>query len=527
MLLSHFFDQGWNLDPEAVAYRHGEIDWTFEEAGSLSCRIANALHRDGFEPETKVAVLSPNDPAAWLCVIAAWRAGGTWVPLNPMSPVGDSIGFIEQFDCEVLFYHPSLSTAVDEIHAEAGDRLRFIRLDGGEGDEAAAEARPYAIPLAEWLGDAPATRPAIDVSPDTVAMISPTGGTTGRPKGVMNTHRSFGTCIAQLMLVMQYRADESVVNLAAAPMTHSAGVLTLPASARGGTVVVLKRPDPVALLESIERNAVTDLFLPPTVIYRLLKTPGLAGYDLASLRYFLYGSAPMSTERLRECLEVFGPVMTESFGQTEAPGSISFLRPEEHFANGEVADDARLLSCGRPSPLVQVEIRDEQGTAVTAGERGEICVRGDLVMKGYYRNPEATAEAVRDGWLHTGDIGFLDAQGFLTLTDRKKDMIISGGFNVYPAEVEQVIWSHPAVQDCAVIGVPDANWGEAVTAVVELNEGADLDVAGLIEWCRGKLGPVRTPKRVDITERLPRSVNGKVLKKDLRELYWTDRTRQI
>ncbi|WP_406447956.1 AMP-binding protein [Streptomyces sp. NBC_00876] len=524
MLLSHFFDQGWNLDPEAVAYRHGEIDWTFEEAGTLSCRIANALHRDGLELETKVAVLSPNDPAAWLCVVAAWRVGGTWVPLNPMSPVSESIGFIKQFDCDVLFYHPSLSAAVDEIQAEVGDSVRFIRL---EGDQAAAEARRYATPLAEWLGDAPATRPAVDVPLDTVAMISPTGGTTGRPKGVMNTHRSFGTCIAQLMLVMQYRADEPVVNLAAAPMTHSAGMLTLPASARGGSVVVLKRPDPVTLLESVERYAVTDLFLPPTVIYRLLQQPGLAGYDLTSLRYFLYGAAPMSTEKLRECLETFGPVMLETFGQTEAPGSISFLRPEEHFVGGEVAGDARLLSCGRPSPLIRVEIRDEQGTAVNTGERGEICVRGDLVMKGYYDNPEATAEAVRDGWLYTGDIGFLDAQGYLTLTDRKKDMIVSGGFNVYPAEVEQVIWSHPAVQDCAVIGVPDETWGEAVTAVVELNEGAHIDVAELIDLCRTKLGPVRTPKRVDLVERLPRSVNGKVLKKDLRELYWTDRTRRI
>lgn len=525
MALSDFFDQGWSVDPAAIAYRHGDVDWTFEEAGSLSCRVANALLRDGMKPETKIGVLSPNDPAAWLCVIAAWRAGGTWVPLNPNSPITDSIGFVNQFDCEILFYHPALAAAVDEIHAAVGDRIQYIRLEG-EAD-AAECVRDYARALTDWLGDSPSTHPRVDVPQDSVAMISPTGGTTGAPKGVMNTHRSFSMCVAQLMLAMHYRADEKVVNLAAAPMTHSAGMLTLPATARGGAVVVLKRPDPETLLESIDRYNVTDLFLPPTVIYRLIEHPDLANYDLTSLRYFLFGSAPMSAEKLRKCLKVLGPVMIECFGQTEAPGSISFLRPEQHFVDGEIADDARLLSCGRPSPLIRVEIRDDEDNALPSGERGEICVRGDLVMKGYYNNPEATADTIRDGWLHTGDIGYLDNEGFLTVTDRKKDMIISGGFNVFPAEVEQVIWSHPAVQDCAVIGIPDPEWGEAVTAVVELNEGAEVGADELITLCRNKLGGVRSPKRIDFVERLPRSVNGKVLKKDLRELYWADQARRV
>ncbi|WP_033292698.1 AMP-binding protein [Amycolatopsis jejuensis] len=523
MPLSDFFDQGFAMNPAAVAFRHGDVEWTYEAAYAFSCRVTNALLRDGLELETKVAVLAPNDPAAWMCVVAAWRAGGTWVPLNPVSPVAESIGLLGQFDCEVLFYHSSLSAVAEEIHASAGDRLRMICLDA----DVDAGVPSYAAGMAEWLGDVAAAAPGNDVPQDAVAVISPTGGTTGKPKGVMNTHRSYGICIAQLLMVLQYRADEHVVNLAAAPMTHSAGVLTLPATARGGTVVVLKRPETVALLEAIDRHSVTDLFLPPTVIYRLIEHPDLAGYDLSSLRYFLYGSAPMSAEKLRRSLELFGPVMIEVFGQTEAPGSISFLRPEEHFAGDAIAGDARLLSCGRPSPLVKVEIRDNDDRVLPVGERGEICVRGDLVMKGYYGNPEATAEAIRDGWLHTGDIGFLDEQGYLTLTDRKKDLIISGGFNVFPAEVEQVIWAHPAVQDCAVIGVPDERWGEAVTAVVELNEGAELDVEELLELCRARLGPVRTPKQVFITDRLPRSVNGKVLKKDLRESHWTDQTRRI
>jgi acyl-CoA synthetase (AMP-forming)/AMP-acid ligase II len=224
---------------------------------------------------------------------------------------------------------------------------------------------------------------------------------------------------------------------------------------------------------------------------------------------------------------VFGPVLFQGYGQTEAPSAIAFMRPEEHLRDGHIAEDARLCAAGRPAPMVHVEILDDQGTVVEPGEFGEICVRGDLVMRGYYKDPAKTAETIVDGWLHTGDVGFIDGEGFLHITDRKKDMIISGGFNVYPSEVEQVVWSHPAVQDCAVIGVPDADWGEAVTAVVELNRGADLSEADLIGFCRERLGGIRTPKKAVFVAELPRSPNGKVLKKDVREPFWRGHQRSI
>jgi acyl-CoA synthetase (AMP-forming)/AMP-acid ligase II len=219
--------------------------------------------------------------------------------------------------------------------------------------------------------------------------------------------------------------------------------------------------------------------------------------------------------------------MMGGYGQTEAPGTISFLRPEEHFVDGRLAADERLSSVGRPSPLVRVEILDADRRPLAQGETGEICVRGDLVMKGYYNEPEKTAETIIDGWLHTGDVGHLDAEGYLHITDRKKDMIISGGFNVYPSEVEQVIWAHPAVQDCAVIGVPDDKWGEAVKAVVELNAGQTVAAEELIALCKSKLGSVKAPKSIDFVAALPRSAAGKVLKKDLRQTYWAGRDRKI
>jgi len=220
-------------------------------------------------------------------------------------------------------------------------------------------------------------------------------------------------------------------------------------------------------------------------------------------------------------------VMMGGYGQTECPASIAFLPPDEHFVDGRIAPDERLSSVGRPSPLIRVEILSDDNDILALGETGEICVRGDLVMKGYYKAPDKTAEAIVDGWLHTGDIGHIDAEGYLHITDRKKDMIISGGFNVYPSEVEQVIWSHPAVRDCAVIGVPDAGWGEAVKAVVELNSGQIVTADELTALCKERLGSVKTPKTINFVTELPRSPVGKVLKKDLREPYWRDANRRI
>ncbi|MFC8435559.1 AMP-binding protein [Streptomyces sp. NPDC057253] len=517
MTITDFFDRGWRAAPEAVAFIAGERTFTYREIGELSCRVANALLDSNLPSDTKGAVLAANDPIAWACVLGMWRAGLAWVPVNPANPPEEIRRLLKGFDCEILFCHEQFLPVVEEMRPDLDGLRSVVSLGSGAG----------AVALDDFLKDASSDLPDHHPAPDAVAGIMPTGGTTGAPKGVMNTHRGLGVSAVHQMLAAPYRADEPIVNLVAAPMTHTAGTLTLPCTARGGTVVVMTRPDPLQLLDLIERHRVTELFLPPTVIYRLLEIPGIEGRDFSSLKYLMYGSAPMSTEKLRRAIEVFGPVLFQGYGQTEAPSGIAFLRPEEHFRDGEIADDLRLSAAGRPAPLVRVEVLDDEGRSLPPGATGEICVRGDLVMKGYYKDPAKTAEAVVDGWLHTGDIGFLDHEGFLHITDRKKDMIISGGFNVYPSEVEQVIWRHPAVQDCAVIGVPHADWGEAVTAVVELNAGEELTEAELIAYCRPTLGGIRTPKRVVFTAELPRSANGKVLKKDVRRPFWDDQQRKI
>ncbi|SPS02398.1 class I adenylate-forming enzyme family protein [Cupriavidus taiwanensis] len=518
MAIIDFFDRGWQIDPNAAAYVMDEQVFTFEEVGTLSCRIANALLAAGMGRGKIGAVLGANHPTAWTCTLGLWRAGMAWMPVNPRGSTEENQQLLDGFDCEVLFFQKAFAPVVEAMRPKLPKVRLYVCIE---------EAAPGASGLPDWTAAQPANRPEVSYEPDDTIAVMPTGGTTGLPKGVMNTHRSFQAFCAQFMIACSYRADEKIVNLAAAPMTHTAGVLSLPCTARGGTVVVLTKPDPAALVEAIEKHRVSEFFLPPTVIYRLLDMPGIGEHDYSSLKYFICGAAPMSAEKLRRAMAVFGPVMMEAYGQTEAPGSIAIKRPEENFSGGEIADEARLLSCGRPGPLVRVVIMNARNEPLATGETGEICVRGDLVMKGYYKAPEKTAEAIIDGWLHTGDIGHIDADGYLRITDRKKDMVITGGFNVYPSEVEQVIWTHPAVQDCAVIGVPDATWGEAVKAVVELNPGMDVSGEELIALCKERLGSVKAPKSVDFVATLPRSPNGKVLKKDLRTPYWTAQNRSI
>jgi acyl-CoA synthetase (AMP-forming)/AMP-acid ligase II len=354
-----------------------------------------------------------------------------------------------------------------------------------------------------------------------VTLIS-TGGSTGRPKGVMRVSANW------LTLIVNYRlklfAGSQPVNLVAAPLSHVAGEVAQAVFAEGGVNVILSKPNPDLILEAIDRHKITSLFVPPTLLYMMLARNVPGKFDFGSLRHLMYGAAPISLEKLREAWSVFGPVMTQLYGLMEATSTVSIMGPDEH---ADALESSRFGSIGRGSPLVMIDIQDEDGRFVAAGERGEVVCRGTNLCGGYEGNAEATAAAFRDGWFRSGDIGVKDEQGYVHLVDRSKDIIISGGFNVYPGEVEQVLWTHPAIQDCAVIGIPDEKWGEAVTAVVELKPGAKVGESELIELCKDRLGSVRTPKSVAIWETLPRSNVGKVLKKDIRAHYWNASGRTI
>jgi fatty-acyl-CoA synthase len=507
--LTDYLDKGASLGPEAPCLTMGDSRrLTYGDVQRLSFLIARALDRSGVRPGEKVAILSANDPVAVACVFGISRAGAVWCPVNPRNQAAENRELLDFFDCTCLIFQASFAPLVEKIRPDLPKLTTLICLDG-----APPEVPAQATPFERWL-DGLADSPWQAEPADDIVMLVGTGGTTGRPKGVMLTGHNIETMSA--LTLMSYPFAPRPRYLALAPLTHAAGVLCFPIMTLGGEIVIMPKPDLPEFLALIERHGITHTFLPPTLIYMLLDHPGLASTDLSSLRCLWYGAAPMSVSRLEEALARIGPVMGQLFGQSEAPMMISTLAPADHFLPDGSLARSRLPSAGRPTPLTRVEIMDDDGRLLGPGQRGEIVVRGPLVMAGYYKDPAASAEAARYGWHHTGDLGYLDEGNYLFIVDRAKDMIITGGFNVYSAEVEQVISAHPAVQDCAVIGLPDEKWGERVTAVVQPRPGQAVTPDEIRTFVKARLGSVKTPKQVELWADLPRSKVGKVLKAEIK-----------
>jgi len=503
MRLIDYLDKGASLGSDAPCLTMDGRDLSYAEVQGLSYRIAKGLARSGVEAGEKVAILSGNDPIAFSCVFGISRAGAVWCPINPRNEAAENRFILEEFECSLLLFHSDFAAMIEKVRHELSKLRALVCLD--------AEL-PFASSFASWLAgidDAPYQREPVD----DLVMLPGTGGTTGKPKGVMLSGRNIEAMTA--LTLMGYPFKGRPAYLALAPLTHAAGVLCFPIMTLGGRIVIMHHPDIGEFLDLIARYRITHTFLPPTVIYMLLDHPKLDATRRDSLQCFWYGAAPISAARLTEALTRIGP-MAQLFGQTEAPMMISMMAPDEHYrADGSIATE-RLASAGRVGPLVQVGIMDADGRLLPTGERGEIVVRGSLVMDGYYRNPEATAEASRHGWHHTGDIGYLDGDNFLYIVDRAKDMIITGGFNVYSIEVENALRAHETVQDCAVIGLPDDKWGERIVAVLQPRKGSRVDPEAIAAFVKQRIGSVKTPKQIEVWDDLPRSKVGKVLKPEIR-----------
>jgi fatty-acyl-CoA synthase len=504
MWLTDYLDKGASLGADAACLTMGPLSLSYGEVQRLSYRVARALDRSGIRPGDKVAILSGNDPVAFACVFGISRAGAVWCPVNPRNEAAENRELLDLFDCTCLIYQKAFAPLVAKILPQLPKLTMLVCLDG---------TSPSAMSYERWLTGLPDEPWQAAPADDTVMLVG-TGGTTGRPKGVMLTGHNIETMSA--LTLMSYPFGPRPRYLALAPLTHAAGVLCFPIMTLGGEIVIMPSPDLGAFLALVAERQITHTFLPPTLIYMLLDHPDLISTDLTSLRCLWYGAAPMSTARLEEALGKIGPVLGQLFGQSEAPMMISTMAPSEHFYSDGTLARSRLASAGRPTPLTLVAIMDPGGRLVGAGERGEIVVRGPLVMAGYYKDVAATADASRFGWHHTGDIGYLDEDGYLFIVDRAKDMIITGGFNVYSAEVEQVLLAHPAVQDCAVIGLPDEKWGERVVAVLQPRPGLEVGPDEVRAFVKERLGSVKAPKQVEVWADLPRSKVGKVLKADIR-----------
>jgi fatty-acyl-CoA synthase len=434
-------------------------------------------------------------------------------PLHPLGSLEDQAYVLRDAGIETLVFDPAFAERAAALRDRVPGLTRLLSLgpcDAGEDLTAlAAACQPQ-----------PLVAPAVD--PEAISALAYTGGTTGVPKGVMNTYRG-SAAMAQIMLT-EWQWPAELRHLICTPLSHAGAAFVVPVLVRGGTIVVLPKFDAGQVLAAIERYRITSLFLVPSMIYALLDHPAFGATDLSSLQTVFYGASPMSPARLQEAIRKIGPVFFQFYGQTEAAQTVCVMRKEDH----DVDDLARLATCGRPVPWLHVALLDDEGNVVPRGEPGEICVRGPLVMNGYWNKPEQTAEAFRHGWLHTGDVAREDRDGFFTIVDRKKDMIVSGGFNVFPREIEDVLATHPCVAASAVIGVPDPKWGEAVKAVIVLRDAAaPVTAAELTALVKDHKGPHHAPKSVDFIDAIPLTPVGKPDKKALRARYWSGAGRQV
>ena len=516
MFLIEAFDKAAGQHPQRVCLADASGEgFTYQECVSLSCRIANGLRAMGVERGQTVGMLGPNHLMALLAVLGIIRSQAVWLPVNARNSLEENVQILVRGKCRILFLHSALQEHLPALR-EAVPGVVIIGLDAGFSDVESMD---------RWMRRYPDTRWQSNTAADDLIAIRGTGGTTGLPKGVMVTQGMFQAMIDSCHAWMP--VSEPPVHLIVAPLTHAAGTLGLILSTQGATNIVLGSTDPGAILAAIERFKVDILFLPPTLIYRLLAHPALERHDYGSLKYFIYSAAPMSVDRLIEAWCSFGPVMTQLYGQAEAPMFCTCLTPADHAAALQRGDRSRLASCGKASTVVEIKVVDESGHDLPIDEVGEIVVRGALAMPGYFENPAATNATIVDGWLHTGDLGYRDEDGYFYIVDRKKDLIISGGFNIFPGQIEQVLMSHPDVADCAVIGVPDDQWGEAVKAVIELKPGGEAASSQFMTYCRDRLGGIKTPKSVEVWPELPRSAVGKILKNKIREQYWPQQGRRI
>jgi len=464
--------------------------------------FAAALQGIDAVPGSRVAICAKNTAEHLIALLATYAAGKVWVPLNPRN--GRAV-----LDAMLLATRPAIIVADEScVDRFTPTGAPLIMAKCGEVVDHHLTVRGL---VAQWAGKTPHRIARDD---EDAQIIKFSGGSTGSPKPVIQAIRCINAQADGIREFFEFRSDD--VNLIAAPLTHGASCFVLPILEVGGCHVLLEEAKPTAVLDAIATHAVTTMYAPPTLLYALLDGPLLDTGDrpspmTRSLRHVIYSAAPMSAERIRDCQRVFGPVIETAYGQVEAPQIVTAMRA------GELMADENLASVGRPSPMATVGIMSDDGTLKSAGEVGEIVVAGPLLMSGYLDRPEATASAITDGWLHTGDIGLIDNRGYLFIRGRLRELINSGGFKVFPGKVEAALGRHPAVLECAVFGVDDPKWGEAVNAAVVVRRGSTVGGEELIAYVKDELGSVNAPKRIHFVDRLERNAAGKVSRAAVRD----------
>lgn len=496
-------------DRMAIVFRGKEM--SFRDVDNRVNRLANGLINLGLKRGYRAATLLYNSPRAIEVRFALMKAGLCMIALNTRQSEEENVYIINHSEACLLFIDEEFVGSWEKMRDNC-KKIRHVVVTGTNLEDG--------ISYEQLIESSSPQRPEVMVSLDDLERVAYTSGTTGRPKGVMKT---VGNDLARLRNDFMNRdmlMDENDVMLNVAPLTHAARNYAHMVYLKGGKNIILRRFDVKEVLETIQRDRVTMVFLVPTMIVRLVLYPFIRDYDVTSLRRIFYGTAPMPVDKLKMAIELFGNIFFQHYGMTEATQPVTFLSAQDHIVEENEKKFRRLSSAGKAALGVEVRIVNEQGQEVGTGEEGEILVRGDIVAKGYWKDPEATREAFTNGWFHTGDVGRKDEEEFIYIVDRKKDMIISGGFNIYPREVEQVIEAHEGVEEVAVIGVPDEIYGEAVKALIVPRRGAGITEEEIVQLCTKHIASYKKPKSIEFVEELPKNFQGKILKRALKEKYW-------
>ncbi|MBC2716341.1 MAG: long-chain-fatty-acid--CoA ligase [Desulfobacteraceae bacterium] len=476
-------------------------------------RLANALTKLGFKKGDRVAVLAENTHKYLETYFAAAKLGMSVTPLNFRLSDEEIVHVANDSEATCLFVGDGYEERVQKIGKDLKQINSWIAYDNKP---------PGFIEYEDMLADAPETDPGVEVDEDDLAVLMYTGGTTGLPKGVMMSHRNLMTAVLSATIAMEFTKKDATCFVL--PLFHVSFWPALCVLMVGGKVVINRKPDLNGILKLIQDEKCTHINAVPTIYGWLLQSADVDAYDLSSLRSISYAGSPMPIELLKQCMRKFGNILSQAYGMTEALG-VTMLPEKDHFLDG---DRSRLLaSAGKPILCAEVGIVDEHGKPLKVGEIGEIVVQGKHVMMGYWKNPELTQQTIHDGWYHSGDIGYVDEQGYLFLVDRKADMIVTGGENVYPKEVEDVLYEHPAVSMAAVVSAPDEKWGERVQAAVVLKKDQSIAENDLIFFCKERLAGYKCPKVIEFWEALPITPVGKILRKDVKQKFWEGYKRTI
>ena len=519
MIVGDIIPRNAHLRPDATAIVVDGRELSFAEHAARCYRLANALVGRGVARQDRVSILAQNCPE-YLEVFGAGEVAGLVVNTVNFRLAGPELEHVlTDAEPTIVVCQAQYTEAIEALRAALPGVRSFVRIGDAPGP---AWCEPYEAFLAQGAPGRPDQRPAAD---DT-AYLFYTSGTTGRPKGAMLGQRA--QWLTGLMLGYDFGLAPDDRWLCVMPLFHvGAKYWQLAVQMAGASLHLHRRFDPQAAVEAIERERITITHFAPTMLQAILDLPDLSRRDLSSLHTISYGAAPMAEPLLRRAMEALGPIFVQRYGSTEA-AAVTSLEKSDHVVDGTPTQARLLVSAGQPNLMTEIKIVRADGSECPPGEAGELLIKNpELVMQGYWRNEEATAEAMRDGWFHTGDVGTIDARGYLTIVDRIKDMIISGGENIYPREVEDALMRHAAVENAAVIGIPDDKWGEAVLAFVVRSDGQYIGESELIAHCRTRIASYKKPSRIEFIDALPHLASGKIDKVKLREPFWAGRARRI